>query len=297
MSQEPTGTTEPTAADPANDPAGEPVETKDTLGAIAARLGPAAALGGTWAVLPALGGIVLLWQMPQVSEWLRGEAGTDATHLTLGVVVYIAVFMITAGFGLLPTYAQALLAGYAFGTAIGFPAALAGFGGASLVGYVLARRVGRKQVQAELARHPKASAIRDALLGGRPLRALGIITLIRVSPNSPFALTNLVLATSGVPPLTFLAATLVGMAPRTLAAVMVGQQITDWNNTTKPRWMIVGGIIITVAVFIILAWLANEALRRLHASTAATNTTPDLGDVPPGEMPEPGRTPSNDGVS
>ena len=106
---------------------GDPSSQPDTLGSVLGRLGPAAILGGVWTVLPALGGFALLAMVGPVSDWLN-------SHQEYGPFVYAAAFIIAAGIGVLPTYSQAVVGGWAFGPVIGTIAALAGFVGASLVG-------------------------------------------------------------------------------------------------------------------------------------------------------------------
>jgi hypothetical protein len=59
----------------------------------------------------------------------------------MGVVLYLAAFAVLGGLALLPTYAQSLLGGWAFGFAGGLPVVLAGFAGAALVNYAIAARV------------------------------------------------------------------------------------------------------------------------------------------------------------
>ena len=235
----------------------------DALVAFFKRLGPAAWLGLAWGAFPAIGGFVVLFNLGPISEFLRGEAEAGSLRLTLGVAAYTLFFIVTAGCGLLPTYSQAILAGYAFGVPAGFGAAWAGFGGASLVGFLISGRFARDRVEQEIQREAKARVIRDALVGSGFGRALLIVTLVRVPPNSPFALMNLALCSSGVSKRIYLLGTLIGMAPRTFAAVLVGSQITDWADVEKPRWLIVGGIALTLAVLGVIGTMANRALKRV----------------------------------
>ncbi|MBX3747755.1 MAG: TVP38/TMEM64 family protein [Verrucomicrobiae bacterium] len=235
----------------------------DTLVAFFRRLGPAAWLGLAWGALPPLGGFLVLFNLGPISEVLRGEAEAGTVRLALGMAVYIAFFMVSAGCGFLPTYSQAILAGYAFGVPAGFGAAWVGFGGASMVGFLISGRLARARIEREIQREARVRAIRDALVGSGFGRALLIVTLVRVPPNSPFALMNLALCASGVARHTYLLGTLLGMAPRTFAAVLVGSQIVDWSDVGKPRWMIVGGIILTITALGLIGTMANRALKRV----------------------------------
>jgi uncharacterized membrane protein YdjX (TVP38/TMEM64 family) len=232
----------------------------ETLGAVFKRLGPAAWLGIAWATVPAIAGITLLANMGTATRMLVGTEEEPGLPLSTGIAIYIGIFIITAGFGVLPTVSQAILAGFAFGIAWGFPAALVGFAGASIIGYFIASFVARDRIENEIHKHPKAEIIRDAFIRHGKMRALVILTLLRVPPNSPFALTNYVMSVSGVKLIPFIIATVVGMAPRTFAAVWIGAQVDSWDEVQKPKWLIIGGIVLTVVILVGLGKLANKAL-------------------------------------
>ncbi|MFK7758390.1 MAG: TVP38/TMEM64 family protein [Phycisphaerales bacterium] len=242
-----------------------------SAGAIFKRLGPAAILGVLWAAMPAVAGIVLLSNMKTASDFLLQKNDEGGGSLALGIAMYIGIFILSAGVGLLPTYSQAILAGFVFGIGIGFPAALAGFTGASIIGYFIARLVARKRVEQELHLHPKAAIVRDAFVKHGWWRAMGILTLLRVSPASPFSLMNGLMSVSGVKLFPYVLATAVGMAPRTFAAVWIGHQITSWDEYDKPKWLVIAGIVLMVGVLILLGKLANAAIEKAIAA----------GDLPP----------------
>jgi len=232
----------------------------DSVGAILRRLGPAAILGGLWAVLPAIGGFALLYYINDISAYLQ-------EHEVLGLVMYIVVFIFSAGFGLLPTYSQSALAGAAFGLTRGSLAALAGFTGASVVGYIIARTVARDRVEREIRTHPKARIVRDTLVGRGFWSTLGVVTLVRVPPNSPFALTNLALAGAGVRLPVYVVATVVGLAPRTIAAVYIGAQWAEshsakLSDAPKPGWWLPVNIVAAVVVLVVIGAIAKHALER-----------------------------------
>ena len=106
--------------------------------------------------------------------------------------------------------------------------------------------------------------MRNALLRASTGRALLIVTLVRISPSSPFALTNLLLASLGVRRWVFFFGTLMGMFPRTLAAVMIGQQFTGWNGgIDKPRWLIIAGIVAIIVLVIVISKVAASVLLRV----------------------------------
>lgn len=249
-------------------------ETRAAEPSLFKRLGAAGPLAVVAAIMPALAGIALLWKINVVSEWLR-------THGAWGACVYAAAFALLAGLALLPTYAQALLGGWAFGFALGMPAALAGFAGGAMIGYEVARRLSKDRVQAVIDEKPKWRAVRDALVGGRDAgfwKTTGLVTLLRLPPNSPFALTNLVMAGVRVPRLPYFIGTVVGMAPRTALAVMLGAGINveltkETLEAAMPLKLNLGMLFVTVAFVLIIGHLATKAIARVTAEHDGSDQT------------------------
>lgn len=243
----------------------QPLTLERTLRAIRQRrLGPAAILTALWSVTPAICGFALMYYIDTVSQWLRAQGDT-------GVAVYIAVFMLAGGLGLLPTYAQAVLGGWCFAFAAGFPAALGGFTGAALIGYAVARTVARRRVIDAIEASPKARAMRDALIGHGFWKTLGLVTLLRLPPNSPFAVTNMVFSSTGVPIRAFALGTLLGMAPRTGVAVFLGSTIETLTRDTElvPLPVKIGTFAASIAILAVIYWIGKRTWDRVTRQTPA----------------------------
>ena len=243
---------------PAPDPSAPVLPQEDLF----KRLGPAAVLGLIACFLPLLGSIVLYWKINIIGQWLRG-------HDTNGIVIYTAAFMVLAGAALLPTYASAILGGWAFGFQSGSVAALIGFTGAAAIGYAVGRAGSKDRVQAIISEKPKWKAIRNAMIGGSFLKSLAIISLVRLPINSPFAITNLVLASVKANPVAYILGTAIGMAPRTLITVYIAADFAQRldpeqaANASKPTWVLVTGIVSAIAVMLVIGLIASNALKRL----------------------------------
>jgi len=237
------------------------------------QLGPTAVLGAVWAIAPAVLGGLLLWNLDPISEWLRSME-------PWGWLIYVVVFIFSAGVGFLPTYGQSLLGGWVFGFRLGFPGAMIGFVGGSVVGYFIAQTVSKHKVEEMLNSNAKARAIRDALIGHGFWRTLWVVTLIRLPPNSPFALTNLALASSGVRFLPYLLGTAIGLAPRTgivaFAAALGAKRAKNIQEfiLTQPPWVSIVGIAMTVLAMAILAFIAERALKAVSRSMPKPAETP-----------------------
>jgi uncharacterized membrane protein YdjX (TVP38/TMEM64 family) len=241
-----------------------PTPKRETL----KQLGPTAVLGAIWAAAPAVLGFLLVGFLPQVAEAIE-KLGIWA------LPTYTVLFIVSAGIGFLPTYGQSILGGWTFGFAMGFPAALAGFVGGSIIGYFIAKSVSRDRVQLVLEQNPKARAVRDALIGRGFWKTAGIVTLIRVPPNSPFALTNLVLASSGVRLAPYVIGTAIGMAPRTAIAVWIAAAAhvpgaTNMKEVLEQRewWVWAIGIAAVVLVVAVLGWIGNRAVAKVTGVSA-----------------------------
>ncbi len=230
------------------------------------QLGAAGFLALAWAFVPALGSIFLFWYMNSIGAYLRG-------HESQGLVIYVVSFAVLAGCGLMPTYASAILGGWAFGFAHGYPAALVGFLAASLIGRAIAKPTAKDRVEQLIAQKPKWKAVRDALIGGSPLRTFAIVTMLRLPPNSPFAITNFVLSATRVPLLTYVLGTLIGMAPRTGLVLYVASTLQNKMASeaakTRPDWLLEIGIGLTIVVLIALWFIGDKAIRKLTTGNQA----------------------------
>ena len=237
-------------------------------------------LGLVWAVTPAVLGFWALAEIGRIGEWLLGfegpMLGSELQQVPLyGVLVYAFLFMVSSGFGVLPTYAQAILGGWIFGFWFGVPAALLGFTGGAAIGWVICRLISRNAVVHWINRTPKWSAIRHAFVDEGFWKTLGIVILIRIPPNSPFSLTNLAMSAGGVRPGPYLLGTLIGMAPRTaiacgFAAAAASSGSSDIQEFVgdKGLWPLVIGAVLLFVVFAILAQIGKKALK---------NVLPDAG--------------------
>lgn len=237
-----------------------------SMGARMRQLGPTGLLALLWTIAPAVAGILLLGNVGEVSDWLLERPA-------VGLLVYVSVFIVAAGCGLLPTYAQAIVGGWVFGLTIGLPAALLGFTGAALLGYGIARCVSHDKVEQRINENRKARTIRNALVGQGPWRTFFIVALLRLPPNSPFALTNLAMASTGVPLVPYVAGTFFGMLPRTAVAIyfaaVASERARDLQEFIKEGpgiWVLLAGLVALFIVLGVIGVIANQALERLDVN-------------------------------
>jgi uncharacterized membrane protein YdjX (TVP38/TMEM64 family) len=220
-------------------------------------------------LLPPIGAALLLGYLSSLGPWLQSQGGR-------GVALYVVGFAVLGGFALLPTYAPAILGGWAFGDATGIPAALAGFVLASAINYAWAHRLSVGHATALLAERPRWLAVRNALVGRSWWKTMLVVALIRVPPNSPFALSNGAMAAARVPLGAYLVGTLLGLAPRTAVAVRAGSHLSSLDFSRRDAFGSAAvTIVLSIVVLGILGWIARRAL---DAAIAA----PAVGDGPDG---------------
>jgi len=234
--------------------------------ALLRHLGPAGVLAVIAATLPGIGGFVLLGSLSWTGHWLRDQGEQ-------GVVIYIVGYSLLAGLALLPTYAQSITGGFCFGRTTGSVAALSGILGAATLAYVIARRASGERVVKLIEEQPKWKAVYEALVGGGFWKTLLIVTLLRVPPNSPFAITNLLMAATKVSWPIYALGTVIGIAPRTIFAVYVGAQVTELSKSSfssTGQWLIT--LAVGLAVLAIIGTIANRALKKVTAGTSRQTT-------------------------
>ena len=264
--------TDPTITpDPSKDPAASVPPRVPALDAMPAesttRRNAAFALAIAWVTVPPLIGFKLLANIGAVGEWLKEDPSR-------GIPAYILLFAISSGLGILPTYAQAILGGWVFGLALGAPAAIAGCVGGALLGWSFSRLVSGRGIETWLDTKPKARAIRSALVGAHQVRLMWLVALLRLPPNSPVAIANLAMASTGVRLLPFMAGTAIGMTPRTIAAAGVAAAgaatgASDIQALIRDQgWLWFGiGIVALVAAFSVISHVAKRALKQAGLDT------------------------------
>lgn len=208
--------------------------------------------------LPPLGSIVLFYNITPISQWLR-------SHAAAGPVIYTTAFIVLGALALMPTYAFALLGGWAFGFGLGYAAALAGFLGASALAYWIGTKGSGDRLVTLLEENPRWRAIYRALLCRGFGRTLFLVTLLRLPPNSPFAVTNLVLSAGKTNFLAYMLGTLLGMAPRTGLAVYLGSHLSGEFRKPDVAWLPWAGMAAALVVIIIIGRIAKTAVERATA--------------------------------
>lgn len=224
------------------------------------------ARGGAFALLlayatamPLVGSGLALWAAPAADAQLR-EAGLWAMPL------FAVIAGVTLAAALIPATLVAALAGAVFGVP-GLAVAVASYAAASVLAFEVVRRLLQGPVQRAIARSARARAAQGELARA----TFRVVALSRLSPVLPFALVNVLLAVSPVPRLVYVAGTLVGMLPRTTAAVLAGvaarSALAALGKGLPAAEGPLGSVVLAVAVAATagLAWYVARAVRRALA--------------------------------
>jgi uncharacterized membrane protein YdjX (TVP38/TMEM64 family) len=238
-----------------------------------------AACGGAFAFLlayaaamPLVVGGFGVWFLPEIValfEWASMWA----------VPLFTVISAVALALALVPATAVAALAGGLFGP-LGLLPAVGAYLLACLALFEVVRRFLQPAVQAAVARSPRGRAAQAEL----DQATFRIVVLSRLSPVLPFTLASVLLAVSTVARSTYVAGTLVGMLPRTAAAVAVGAA-AERVAGRREGWLTAVGdgslgqalLVLAALATCALAWYVGKAIRR----ALAEDRPPRAGPLPP----------------
>ena len=214
--------------------------------------------------VPLLGSASLLGLLYERQELLQ--------HLSMGqMLLYFVVIAFTMAFAFTPTTFVAIVTGYYFGWT-GLAGMVLAYALAAAIGYELAQRLDHGKLRHFLHLFPKA----EAVLGELQHQSWQLILLTRLSPVLPFALMTFVLAIVGVPRRRFLAASVLGMLPRSLFFYWLGTEASDVlallrnpDQGTLSKLVLVG---LVAASLFGLYFVFNRALQKVLRRSSTENT-------------------------
>ena len=157
----------------------------------------------------------------------------------LGIGLFLAVGAASMAVGV-PRQVSAFLGGYAFGLVEGSALAIVAAMVAATGGFFYARYMGREWLA---RRFPKATRWLDQFLSEN---TFAMVLALRLVPFSSNLATNLAVGVSGAPYPPFLAASVLGYLPQTLAFALLGQGISI--DPVFKTLMVVGLIAVSSAL-------------------------------------------------
>ncbi len=198
---------------------------------------PITTLGWIWvSFVPLLGSLLLSTQYPQLEQIALTGVGEQ--------VLLILVLTLLVGLAFLPTTFTALSSGFFWGWTV-LPHLVIAYLLANILGYSLGKWLNADFRTILYARHPN---LQDEI-EKRIEQPAGLVFFVRISPLIPFAISNFLFASLGIPLSKIIRFGLPGMLPRTILAFasgMAAQSFLDAQASLKdPQdWLILGLLLV-----------------------------------------------------
>lgn len=217
------------------------------------------------AAIPAAGSFVALTLAITHANTLSGGGWGVVGLLLFGGALAV-------GGMLLPTNVLSLLCGWALGLTGGLAVALTAATIGSPLGYLIGKRLAGPGTMRVIGENPKGAAVCEAIARSSSARAFVLVALLRLSPVVPYGSTNVLAAVFDVrlPPLVL--GTLLGLAPRAGAMVLLGAGMEQLDSETPVAlWVWIIGGLATVAALILMSWAAKRALNKVAAEAVSAS--------------------------
>ena len=206
-----------------------------------------------------------MWLLPW-GQWVPILRDWVDSHGAWGVLVYLLVYIVVVILPL-PAAAMSVVGGLAYGW-WGFPLAMAG----SVLGAIPPYLIGRHWLRGLLLRrvHEARLMAADRAIGRN---AMVFVTLLRLTPILPFTAQNWLLGLTSVRTLPYIVATIVGLAPGTLAMVWIGE-VGGLASVGATRMRVVLAVVGLLGFGGIIVWLGRVATAELRRAGFAPGTPP-----------------------
>ena len=222
-----------------------------------------------WQWRPALSALLLavlaaLWAQSPVARYY--DLGTTLDIIQRwgdrpSAILFVIGVYLLAGLTLFPITLLNFAAGVLFGPFWGFVSGFAGSIASACFLYGLGETLGRVRVR-RLA-GPWLNQI-SCHIGGR---GFFTVLLLRLAPMAPFSTVNLVIGASRIGLRSFLAASLIGLAPGVLALAVFGDQFE--NLLRRPSLLNIWLLLVAAAIIAFVAWATKAWVERQPAGRPA----------------------------
>ena len=196
-----------------------------------------------------------MWLLPW-SHWTPLMRDWISDHGAIGVLVFLVVYVLVVILPL-PAAAMSIVGGLAFGW-WGFPLSMLG----SVLGAIPPYLIGRHWLRGWVLHRMDGPRVRAA---DRAIadNAVIFVTLLRLTPILPFTAQNWLLGLTDIRLWPYVWATIVGLAPGTLAMVWIGE-VGGLASTGANRTRLILGAAGLLAFGVMVVWLSRVATRELR---------------------------------
>ena len=188
-----------------------------------------------------------------LQDWIEGLGAW-------GYVIFAGMYIVGTVL-LVPVSILTLVAGLAFGLAIGFPLVVAAATVGASLAFLIARYLVHKRVESFVSERPKFKAVNKAVSEG----GWKVVGLLRLSPVLPFNLQNYFYGITDLKFWPYAAATFVGIMPGTLLYVYLGAagKAASGDGGGALKWtFFAAGLVATVAVAVYVTKKAQAILKK-----------------------------------
>ncbi len=203
---------------------------------------------------PLVGTAVLVLYLQELEDLL--DSGASAYLFGLFLLSLLLV-----GTSFIPSYVLAIVCGWLLGFTNGLLFSLSGIVLAAILGYWLSSLLVCDKFKNMIESSEKYKEL-DSTLKNKKLKVVALISLMRLSPLFPFAMTNVVMASLKINMRAFITGTFAGMLPRTIVAVLFGSQLQTLK-VMKPAdsWGLAVGLLATLIFLYTISRYAGRSLR------------------------------------
>lgn len=212
---------------------------------------PSTTLGWLWVSFVPLLGSLLLSTNYQTMEQIVVTGIVDHVLLTL-------ILALLVGFAFLPTTLTAIASGFFWGWSV-FPHLVIAYLLANVLGYTLGKWLNADFRTILYARHPSLKEEIEK----RIEQPAGLVFFVRISPVIPFAISNFLFASLGIPLSKIIRFGLPGMLPRTILAFASGKAANSFldaqSSLKDPQdWLALGLLFVGSVWGIWYFWNKNK---------------------------------------
>lgn len=213
-----------------------------------------------WALcVVVLAALVAGWFLLPIKEWSDAFQAWIKALGPSGWVIFAAVYIVGTVL-LVPVSVLTIVAGLAFGLAIGFPLVVVSATIGAALAFLVSRYLARDKVESLMQKRPKFKAIQSAVSEG----GWKVVALLRLSPVLPFNLQNYFYGITDLKFVEYVLATFVGIMPGTLLYVYLGAagKAASGEGGGALKWTFFGvGLLATVAVAVFVTKKAKSKLK------------------------------------
>jgi uncharacterized membrane protein YdjX (TVP38/TMEM64 family) len=219
-----------------------------------------------------VGAVVLIalivgWFVLPVKEWSDLFQSWIKDLGAWGVLIFGIVYVVATVL-MVPVSILTVVAGLAFGVAIGFPLVVVSATIGATLAFLVARYLVHKRVESLVAKRPKLRAVNAAVSEG----GWKVVGLLRLSPVLPFNLQNYFYGITDIKLAQYVPATFFGIMPGTLLYVYLGAagKAAAGDDGGPLQWTFFAvGLIATIAVAVFVTRKAKEKLAKHGVSDGA----------------------------